>query len=117
MRACSTFWEFFVLSKKKTSNDQNLRNTCIGLNIVQVCVYRESIMNKTKLILGTIVLSSTLLAGCANTKLEQSVADLNTKVDQLATDVGSLRTDVQDAKAEAARANQRLDNMATSYTK
>ncbi|AVQ86891.1 murein lipoprotein [Plesiomonas shigelloides] len=74
-------------------------------------------MNKTKLILGTIVLSSTLLAGCANTKLEQSVADLNTKVDQLATDVGSLRTDVQDAKAEAARANQRLDNMATSYKK
>ena len=117
MRARSTFWEFFVLSKKKTSNDQNLRNTCIGLNIVQVCVYRESIMNKTKLILGTIVLSSTLLAGCANTKLEQSVADLNTKVDQLATDVGSSRTDVQDAKAEAARANQRLDNMATSYKK
>ena len=30
---------------------------------------------------------------------------------------GKMAADVQDAKAEAARANQRLDNMATSYKK
>jgi outer membrane murein-binding lipoprotein Lpp len=49
---------------------------------------------------------------------------LTTKVDQLAGEVSALRseqtklaTDVQEAKSEAIRANQRLDNMATHYKK
>ncbi len=43
--------------------------------------------------------------------------NLNAKVDQLSNDVNAMRSDVQAAKDDAARANQRLDNMATKYRK
>ncbi len=59
---------------------------------------------------------STLLAGCSsNAKIDQLSSDvqtLNAKVDQLSNDVNAMRSDVQAAKDDAARANQRLDNMA-----
>ncbi|MEK0205540.1 murein lipoprotein Lpp, partial [Klebsiella michiganensis] len=42
---------------------------------------------------------------------------LNAKVDQLSNDVNAMRSDVQAAKDDAARANQRLDNAATKYRK
>ena len=73
-----------------------------------------------------------LLGGCANTTaLEESVATLGNKVDQLSADVGSLKSeqsklsaDVKDAKAasmdaqaEAKRAHDRLDNVASRYKK
>lgn len=82
-------------------------------------------MNKYQALLGTVVLGSTLLAGCANTdQLQADVQSLNTKVDQLTSDVAALKqsqaqmaSDVQEAKSEAMRANQRLDNMATTYKK
>lgn len=78
-------------------------------------------MNRTKLVLGTVVLASTLLAGCSNNakidQLSSDVQTLNTKVDQLSSDVNAVRSDVQSAKAEADRANQRLDNQAHSYRK
>lgn len=77
-------------------------------------------MNRTKLVLGAVILGSTLLAGCSNSKVDQLSADvsaLNTKVDQLSSDVSSLRSDVQSAKDDAARANQRLDNQTRSYRK
>ncbi|KYP97484.1 murein lipoprotein [Sodalis-like endosymbiont of Proechinophthirus fluctus] len=78
-------------------------------------------MNRTKLALGTVILGSTLLAGCSsNTKIDQLSSDvqtLNAKVDQISNDVNVLRSDVQVAKDDAARANQRLDNQATSYHK
>ncbi|EKB8099388.1 murein lipoprotein [Salmonella enterica] len=64
-------------------------------------------MNRTKLVLGAVILGSTLLAGCSS----------NAKVDQLSNDVNAMRSDVQSAKDEAARANQRLDNQATKYRK
>ncbi|MDY9411317.1 LPP leucine zipper domain-containing protein, partial [Escherichia coli] len=54
----------------------------------------------TKLVLGAVILGSTLLAGCSS----------NAKIDQLSSDVQTLKDD-------AARANQRLDNMATKYRK
>lgn len=57
-------------------------------------------MNRTKLVLGAVILGSTLLAGCSS----------NAKIDQLSSDV-------QAAKDDAARANQRLDNAATKYRK
>ncbi|ALP39974.1 Lpp/OprI family alanine-zipper lipoprotein [Aeromonas schubertii] len=78
---------------------------------------------KKMLLVGVVGLSA-LLGGCANTELETSVQNLSNKVDQLAQDVSAVRADqskiaadVADAKAEAARANRRLDNMATSYKK
>ncbi|OZI14007.1 murein lipoprotein [Sodalis-like symbiont of Philaenus spumarius] len=78
-------------------------------------------MNSTKLVLGAVILGSTLLAGCSsNAKIDQLSSDvqtLNTKVDQISNDVNALRFDVQAAKDDAARAHQRLDNQATSYRK
>lgn len=78
-------------------------------------------MNRTKLVLGAVILASTMLAGCSSTaKLDQLSSDvqtLNSKVDQLSNDVNAVRADVQTAKDEAARANQRLDNMAHGYRK
>ena len=75
------------------------------------------------LLVGVVGLSA-LLGGCANTsELETSVQNLSNKVDQLAQDVSAVRADrskiaadVAEAK-QAMRANQRIDNMATSYKK
>ncbi|HCS1639282.1 TPA: murein lipoprotein Lpp, partial [Shigella flexneri] len=56
----------------------------------------------------------------SNAKIDQLSSDvqtLNAKVDQLSNDVNAMRSDVQAAKDDAARANQRLDNMATKYRK
>ena len=76
-------------------------------------------MNRTKLVLGAVILGSTLLAGCSsNAKIDQLSSDvqtLNAKVDQLSNDVNAMRSDVQAAKDDAARANQRLDNQAHAY--
>ncbi|MGL5048539.1 MAG: Lpp/OprI family alanine-zipper lipoprotein [Shewanella sp.] len=88
-------------------------------------------MNKKVLMIAGLAMTA-LLGGCANTTaLEESVATLGNKVDQLSADVGSLKSeqsklsaDVQDAKAasmdaqaEAKRANDRLDNVASRYKK
>lgn len=78
-------------------------------------------MNRTKLVLGSVILSATLLAGCSsNTKIEQLSTDVNTlnaKVDHLSNDVTAIRSDVQATKDDAARANQRLDNQVYFYKK
>lgn len=78
-------------------------------------------MNRIKLVLGSVILGSTLLAGCSsNTKIEQLSTDvqtLNVKVDQLSNDVTAIRSDVQVAKDDALRANQRLDNQVHAYKK
>ena len=86
-------------------------------------------MNKKVLIAGLAM--TALLGGCANTELQESVNNLGNKVDQLSAEVGSLKSEqsklsadvqgakaaAQDAQAEAKRANDRLDNMASSYKK
>ncbi|QSX34670.1 hypothetical protein JYB87_05385 [Shewanella avicenniae] len=88
-------------------------------------------MNKKVLMIAGVALTA-LLGGCANTTaLEESVANLGSKVDQLSAEVSALKTeqsslsaDVKDAKAaaadaqaEAKRANDRLDNVASRYKK
>ncbi|MGI2257837.1 Lpp/OprI family alanine-zipper lipoprotein [Shewanella sp. GXUN23E] len=88
-------------------------------------------MNK-KLMMVAGVAMTAMLGGCANTTaLEESVANLGNKVDQLSAEVSSLKTEqgkvsadakaakaaAMDAQAEAKRANDRIDNMATSYKK
>ncbi|WP_071591286.1 major outer membrane lipoprotein, partial [Salmonella enterica] len=54
------------------------------------------------MILGAVVLSSTLLAGCSsNAKIDQLSSDVQTlsaKVEQLSNDVNAMRSDVQAAK-------------------
>jgi murein lipoprotein len=94
-------------------------------------ILRDSLMNKKVLLIAGVAMT-TLIGGCANkTALEESVANLGNKVDQLSAEVGSLKSeqsklsaDVKgakaasmDAQAEAKRANDRLDNMASSYKK
>ena len=78
-------------------------------------------MNRTKLELGAVILASTMLPGCSSTakidQLSTDVQTLNTKVEQLRNDVNALRADGQTAKDAAARANQRLDNMAPKSKK
>ncbi|MFP3029186.1 MAG: major outer membrane lipoprotein [Arsenophonus sp.] len=78
-------------------------------------------MKRTKVVLGSIVLVSVLLAGCSKSsqinKLSSDVETLNDKVDQLSNDVQSLDINVQTTKDEAARANQRLDNQVHGYKK
>ncbi|MBD2815754.1 major outer membrane lipoprotein [Xenorhabdus sp. Flor] len=78
-------------------------------------------MNRTKVVLGAVILASTMLAGCTSaTKVDQlssQVQTLGSKVDQLSNEVSSVRSDVQTARDEAARANQRLDNQVRSYKK
>ena len=95
-------------------------------------------MNK-KLIIASGLALGVLLTGCSSNKgLEAEVSTLNNKVDQLADQVSALRSEqatmssdvraaaaasneakmaADEALAEAMRANQRLDNMASSYTK
>jgi len=87
-------------------------------------------MKKVLLIAG--VAMTALLGGCANTTaLEESVANLGNKVDQLSAEVSSLKASqgdiaadakaakaaAMDAQAEAKRANDRLDNVASRYKK
>ena len=88
-------------------------------------------MNKRLIMVAGLAMTA-MLGGCVNNSaLEQSVTNLGNKVDQLSSEVGSLRAQQgqisADAKAarsaainaqsEAKRANDRLDNMASSYKK
>lgn len=77
-------------------------------------------MKKTILIAGALA-APLLLAGCSNT---QGTDKINTKLDALSEQVSALQAeqstlsnDVSAAKAEAQRANQRIDHIAKSYTK
>jgi murein lipoprotein len=84
----------------------------------------EKIMNKLQVVLGTAVLGAALV-GCSNTDaLSQKVDALSQKVDALAADVAAVKSnqnqlsnEVAAARADAARANERLDNMANRYKK
>ncbi|MFA0085328.1 hypothetical protein BCU70_00820 [Vibrio sp. 10N.286.49.C2] len=80
-----------------------------------------------KMIIAATAASVLLLAGCASGPDEAEMAkmdDLNNQVSQLSTDVQALKDEVQmgnknamAAQEEAARANERIDNIAQSYTK
>ncbi len=78
-------------------------------------------MNCTKLVLGAVVLGSTLLAGCSNNakidQLSNDVQTLNTKVDQVSTDLNSVRSEVQAVKAQADQNTAAINNQSKSYRK
>lgn len=75
----------------------------------------------TQLVFGTIILSSTLLAGCSNhaeiERLSSDVQMLNSKVDQLSGEMSTVRSEVQDLKRDTAHQKQRLNNKVHSYRK
>ncbi|MFM2476296.1 Lpp/OprI family alanine-zipper lipoprotein [Celerinatantimonas sp. MCCC 1A17872] len=83
-------------------------------------------MKKTLLIAGALA-APLLLAGCSNTSnkalsdkidsLSDQVSALQAEQSTLSSDVNSAKMAAQEAKSEAARANQRIDHIAKSYTK
>ena len=80
-----------------------------------------------KIFIAAAATSVLLLAGCASGPDEATTAkldELSSQVSQLSQDVNALGGGVQmtadaamAAQAEAARANERIDNIAQSYTK
>ena len=77
-------------------------------------------MKKFAVVFGAAALGASLLSGCQTAGLDQ----LNAKVDAIAADVDALKTqqsklanDVAFVKSDAARANERLDNLARRYKK
>lgn len=73
------------------------------------------------LTLNTIFISFILLVGCStNNKFNQlssNYKSLNDKTKQITNDISKLRSDIKDAKDDAHRANQRLDNQVMNYHK
>ncbi len=76
-------------------------------------------MNKYQVLLGAAALGAAVLTGCAS-----NLDELNAKVDAIAADVDALKAqqsklanDVAFVKSDAARANERLDNLARRYRK
>ncbi|MFC5080276.1 Major outer membrane lipoprotein Lpp precursor [Vibrio thalassae] len=80
-----------------------------------------------KVLIAAAASSVLLLAGCASGPDEATTAkmdDLSNQVSQLSADVQALRSEVlignknaMAAQEEAERANERIDNIAQSYTK
>ncbi|EED3700392.1 lipoprotein YqhH [Salmonella enterica subsp. enterica] len=70
-------------------------------------------MNEKIFTVGTIILATSLLSGCVNEErvnhLSSDIQTLNAKIDRLQRDINALRPEIYAAKAEASRANTRLD--------
>ena len=75
-------------------------------------------MNKFQAILGVVAVGATVLVGCADTSsLEAKIDALQADVDALKAQQSKLANDVAFVKSDAARANERLDNLARRYKK
>ncbi|MDD7022169.1 MAG: LPP leucine zipper domain-containing protein [Aeromonadales bacterium] len=75
-------------------------------------------MNKFQAMLGVVALGATVLVGCAsNDGLEAKVDAIAADVDALKAQQSKLANDVAFVKSDAARANERLDNLARRYKK
>lgn len=76
-----------------------------------------------KVILGTILMGAIAVTGCTSKKTERletlssQVQVIDEKVNGLQTEVDAMKQDVLIVRGDAARANQRLDNLATKYRK
>ena len=74
-------------------------------------------MNKFQATLAVVALGSSVLVGCANTGLEAKIDAIAADVDALKAQQSELANDVAFVKSDAARANERLDNLARRYKK
>ncbi|NOH72553.1 hypothetical protein F0225_14560 [Vibrio pectenicida] len=73
-----------------------------------------------KMLIAAAASSVLFLAGCASGPDKASSAkldELSNQVSQLSKDVQALKSESMSAREEAARANERIDNIAQSYTK
>lgn len=74
------------------------------------------------IVVGAVLIGTATLAGCSSSntdldKLDQQVQTLDQKVDVLQQDVLNLKEETKEVRAEAERANNRLDNQVTTYRK
>ncbi|MCV2508636.1 MAG: murein lipoprotein [Candidatus Lightella neohaematopini] len=78
-------------------------------------------MNYIKLIQTILVVGCFSLVGCSNkskiNQISSEVKTLDTKFNKISNDVDNMHSDIQNAKSNAVRANQRLDNQITNYRK
>lgn len=75
-------------------------------------------MNKFQAILGVAALGATVLAGCtSSTEINAKLDAIQADVDALKAQQSKLANDVAFVKSDAARANERLDNLARRYKK
>ena len=75
-------------------------------------------MNKFQATLAVVDLGSSVLVGCAsNSALEAKIDAIAADVDALKAQQSKLANDVAFVKSDAARANDRLDNMTRRYKK
>ena len=75
-------------------------------------------MNKFQAMLGVVALGATVLVGCtSNEALEAKIDAIAADVDALKAQQSKLANDVAFVKSDAARANERLDNLAIRYKK
>ena len=74
-------------------------------------------MNKFQATLAVVALGSSVLVGCANTGWEAKIDAIAADVDALKAQQSKLANDVAFVKSDAARANERLDNLARRYKK
>ncbi|WP_299009733.1 Lpp/OprI family alanine-zipper lipoprotein [uncultured Shewanella sp.] len=84
-------------------------------------------MNKKVLMIAGVAMT-VMLGGCASTgdmeKLSNKVDQLSAQVNAMSSDQAKMAADMRDTKAaamnaeaEAKRANDRIDNIASSYSK
>ncbi|MCV2525878.1 MAG: murein lipoprotein [Candidatus Lightella neohaematopini] len=78
-------------------------------------------MNCIKLIQGILLIGCFSLVGCSNknkiNQISSEVKTLDTKFNKISSDVSNMHSDIQNAKNNAVRANQRLDNQVNDYRK
>lgn len=72
----------------------------------------------SKKVLAAGIIMAGLLSGCAtDVAQDNKIAALQDQVSQLSADVAATKRTAVNAQAEAERANQRINNIATSYKK
>lgn len=72
-------------------------------------------MKKFHATLGAAALGATLLAGCSSN--DEQLNQIASDVDAIKAQQSKLANDVAFVKSDAARANERLDNLARRYKK
>ncbi|MCV2525197.1 MAG: murein lipoprotein [Candidatus Lightella neohaematopini] len=78
-------------------------------------------MSYIKLIQTALIIGCFSLVGCSNknkiNQISSEVKTLDTKFNKISNDMNNMHSDIQNAKNNAVRANQRLDNQITNYRK
>ena len=74
-------------------------------------------MNKFTAFLGAVALGATMLTGCVNESINAKLDAMQADIDALKSQQSKMANDLAFVKSDAARANERLDNLARRYRK